>query len=182
MSPIRLIDSPWCVSRAALTASALGALFVLVGCAGSPTSSETAANGDAPRVVLLGISHAGGHEVRQEVVVDSASQHFTVRRCDDAPIALPCSNLRLVYEGTTPTPTLVALFEATTTPAFRALDPNYPAPAGIVVPDGGSSRLEVVRNGSRRVITWTSASYLPAALVNVNCLLLAAQLSKILCD
>lgn len=157
-------------------------LVVLSACAGSPTSNEMSANGDAARVVLLGISHAGGRELRQEVVVDSATQHFTVSRCDDAPIAAPCTMLRVTSEGTTPSETLRALFEATTTPAFRALNANYPAPAGIVAPDGGSSRLEVVRNGSRRVITWTSASYLPEALVRVHCVLLAAQLSKQLCD
>ncbi len=115
-------------------------------------------------------------------MVDSATQHFTVSRCEGEQIAIPCTTLLPIYEGTTPTATLVALFEATTTPAFRALKPTYPAPAGIVVPDGGTSRLEVVRNGSRRVITWTSASHLPTALVNVNCILLAAQLNKILCD
>lgn len=160
----------------------LSAIAAVGACAGSPTSNETAANGDAPRVESLSISHGGGHEVRQRVVVDSATHHFTVSRCDDAPLVTACTNLRLIYEGTTPEATLGSLFRATNTPAFRALNPNYPSPPGVVSPDGGSSRLEVVRNGSRRVITWTNDAYLPQALVNVNCILLEAQLSKILCD
>ncbi len=167
----RLSQGLGCVAVAALSA-----------CAGSPTSNETAANGDAPRVESLAIAHAGGHEVRQRVVVDSATHHFTVSRCDDAPLVTACTNLRVIYEGTTPTTTLVALFEATNTSGFRALSPNYPSPSSVTPPDGGSSRLEVVRNGSRRVITWSSDAYLPNALVQVNCILQAAQLSKILCD
>lgn len=161
---------------------ATGTLLALAACAGSPTSNETAANGDAPRVESLAIAHAGGHEVRQRVVVDSATQHFTVSRCDDAPLVTACTDLRVIYEGTTPTATLVALFDATNTPGFRALNPNYPSPSSVTPPDGGVTRLEVVRNGTRRVITWSSDAYLPNALVQVNCILQSAQLSKILCD
>ncbi len=161
---------------------AAGALVAMSACAGSPTANETAANGDAPRVESLAIAHAGGHEMRQRVVVDSATHHFTVSRCDDAPLVTACTDLRVIYEGTTPATTLVALFDATNTPGFRALNPNYPSPSSVTPPDGGSTRLEVVRNGSRRVITWSSDAYLPNALVQVNCILLAAQLSKILCD
>ncbi|MEP7382268.1 MAG: hypothetical protein ABI910_11310 [Gemmatimonadota bacterium] len=158
------------------------AIFSLTACAGDPTSNEIPAPGDAAQVVALSVWHAGGHEQRQQVVVDSASQHFRVTRCDDAPIAVPCTNLRLLYEGTSPSNSLVQLFAATTTPGFHALNSSYSAPAGNTPPDGGSTRLEVVRNGTRRVITWASSAYLPAPLVTVNCLLLSAQLNKRLCD
>lgn len=160
----------------------LAALTALAACAGNPTSNEVPANGDAPRVEALAISHAGGRELRQRVIVDSATQHFTVARCDDAPIAVPCTTLRVVSEGTTPSDVLASLFESTNTSAFRSLANSYAAPTGVVAPDGGSTRLEVVRNGSRRVITWANNAYLPEALVTVNCILLAAQLNKNLCD
>ncbi len=183
-APVYSLRSCRRTSRAAARGATLTtlALFTFTACAGEPTSNEMAANGTPARVISLSISHAGGHEVRQQVIVDSATQHFAVTRCDDAPIAAPCTDLRLTYDGTTPSNALVDLFAATTTPGFRALNSSYSAPAGVTPPDGGSTRLEVVRNGTRRVITWESSAYLPSSLVTVNCLLLSAQLMMILCD
>lgn len=170
------------IERYTLSAAwpALLAIAVL-GCARDPVSTEVAAPGEAARVVWSeGGAAGGGTEFRSETRIDSATGRYTIRTC--GPASTLCPTQRLERESTVLPNVLREVFAATTRSGFRALNANYTNPTGIVPPDGGGATLEIVRNGTRRTISWTFDAPLPRALVEFQCLLRSARGDLILCD
>jgi hypothetical protein len=155
---------------------------VAVSCRDDGVSPETAAPGEAARVIVTSSASAGGRERRQETRIDSAAGRYTLLECSSAPVGVSCTALVVVREGSVAAPVLRDLFAASTRPEFRALRADYPGPAAVRPPDGGGARLEIVRGGTRRVITWAFDATLPRALVEYNCILLAARADPFLCD
>lgn len=166
-----------------LTLSAVGPFalaMVVLGCGRDPVSSEERAPGEPARVLWVESGAAGGTPYRTETAIDSATGRYTVRRCGVA--ATLCPILRLERESTVLPAMLRDVFVATTRPAFRALRARYENPTGIVPPDGGGATLEIVRNGTRRTVSWSFDAPLPLALVEFQCLLRAARGDLLLCD
>ena len=174
------------IRRAHATVALPSALIVLLltveGCADDPLSIETPAPGAPAQIVMTVSSYPGGRSYREETRIDSATRHYTTKICNDTPIGFACAGPEVVREGEVHSNTLQELFAATTRPAFRALSPAYSNPPGVTPPDGGAGMIEVVRNGSRRTVSWTSAAHLPTALVDFLCVLRAARGDPLLCD
>ncbi len=152
------------------------------GCNDDAFSPESPAPGEAARVVLTSAGVAGGREVRQETRIDSAAGRYAVRECSSAPIGVSCTALVVVREGNVSPTLLRELFASAARREFRALRAEYRGPTNIVRPDGGSVRLEIVREGTRRVITWSFDATVPPVLVDYQCLLMAARADPFLCD
>lgn len=156
--------------------------MVISGCRDDVLAPESPAPGEAARVVLTSVTAAGGREIRQETRIDSAAGRYAIRECSSAPIGASCTALVVVREGAVSPSVLQELFLAPSRPAFRALRAEYRGSAEIRPPDGGGVRLEIVRSGTRRVITWESHAYLPLALVEFQCILIAARADPFPCD
>lgn len=167
--------------RLALSAAwAAGLALSALGCVRDPVSTEVAAPGEAARIVWTESAAAGGTPYQTETHIDSASGRYTIRSCGVA--RTPCPTLQLVRESTVLPKDLREVFAATTRSGFRALNANYANPSGIVPPDGGGATIEIVRNGTRRTISWVSNAPLPAALTEFQCLLRVARGDLVLCD
>ena len=168
------------IERLALSSAwpALLAIVVL-GCARDPVSTEVAAPGVAARVVWTEAGATGGTPYKTETHIDSASGRYTIRSCGVA--WTPCPNLQLVRESTVLPKDLREVFAAPTRPRFRALNANYANPSGIVPPDGGGATIEIVRNGTRRTISWVFNAPVPAALSEFQCLLRVVRGDLLVC-
>ncbi|MDH4335407.1 MAG: hypothetical protein OEW24_09180 [Chloroflexota bacterium] len=167
-------------SRSRSTAWLAVLAIVVLGCARDPVSTEVAAPGEAARVVWTEAGAAGGTPYQTETHIDSASGRYTIRTCGRG--STPCPILRLERESTVLPGMLRDVFAATTRPAFRALRANYEDPSGVLPPDGGGATIEVVRNGTRRKVSWTFNATVPTALADFQCLLRAARGDLVLCD
>jgi len=152
------------------------------GCNDDGVRPESPAPGEAARVVRTSVGIAGGREIRQETRIDSATGRYTLRECSSTPIGVNCLALVVVREGTVAAPLLRELFVAAARREFRALRAEYRGPTDIVRPDGGSVQLEIVRDGTRRLITWAFDATIPPALLDYDCLLRAARADPFLCD
>lgn len=170
------------IGRAMRRAWPLVAAAAILGCADEHFPTESPANGIAAQIVMTSVAHPGGIEHRWEMRVDSATQRFSVRTCDAGRVAAACSLIQVQQEGAVLSSILQRLFEATTTPEFRRLRDSYSRPAGVLPPDGGSASLEVVRNGTRRIITWEAGVTIPLPITQIDCMLRAARGDLILCD
>lgn len=168
--------------RAPLCVVTLVLALPLAACRDDVVGPESPAPGEAARVHFTYAGTAGGSERRQETRIDSASGRYALLECSSAPIGVPCTTLLVVREGRVEPSTLRELFAAPARGDFRALRASYRGPTNIRPPDGGGFRLEIVRQGTRRVITWEADAALPHALLEYQCLLQAARADPFLCD
>jgi hypothetical protein len=161
-------------------------LFMVLGtaaCGNDPVVIvETPAPGERAQIVLRSLSVAGGREVRQETLYDSLTARYTVLVCNDAPVGVPCTTLRIEREGTIVTPTVGALFAATNSSAFRALADRSTSSGSVTPPDYSVGSLVITRNSRRRTIAWDDRASLPAALLDFQCTLRSARGDLVLCD
>lgn len=169
---------------AAIAGAVVGALATLIvsACAKESLPTEAPANGAPAQVVMRGVGYAGGQEYREVTAIDSATRRFTVHRCNVYLSGGACPTMQLVLEGSVLPSVLQSLFALTTKREFLALRASYVAPNGIVTPDPYSATLEVVRNGTRRAVTWARDATIPAVLIDFDCLLRTARGDLILCD
>lgn len=153
----------------------------IAACSRDPVTVDFATPGEPAQIVLTEVAWAGGHEIRRETRIDSAAHRYTLRSCDDAPIGVPCTTLRLDREGDVVTPSMAQLFLNTKSAAFRALKAAYRRAGTVVPPDGGGATLEITADGRRRTIVWDAAANLPRVLVDFVCSLQTARGELLLC-
>lgn len=159
------------------------ALIVLLAsaCGSAPLAVETPAPGEAAEILWSNVSVAGGREVRQESRFDSLTQRYTVRSCGDAPISVPCTDLRLERGGDVVTPPIATLFATTNSSGFRALAAQYNRPGNVTPPDIATTTLTIIRDGRRRTITWQDGATLPDVLADFMCALQVARGDLVVC-
>ena len=137
------------------------------------------APGEAARVAWVVTQAAGGQAYETSMVVDSATGHYELRRCQ-GPFSSPCVTTE-ERAGSVSSDVLLELFEVAQSPEFRELRSEYRRRGNVVPPDGGSTQLVVVVGERRKEIDWDNGIEIPEVLRTFECLMLAATESP-LCD
>ncbi len=151
---------------------------------GAPTGSDgfTDATGVPAHVVYVTHAFAGGQQMVDSLVVDSAGGRWRLRQC--GPVSATgavCGIGDFRTDTGTVSPLLRApLFERARRPDFRLLRRDY-ARTGNRPPDALMHRLDIVQNGRRQTVVWETGAAVPEAAESFVCLLQQARGALVLC-
>ena len=169
--------------RVARCAAAALAIVFTADCADAHDGAlGVPAPGEPAAIVIGGVSWAGGLVLEQEARVDSATMQFRVRWCQGESIGAQCDLNAHVVTGAAHAPSVAEIFRLHNTSEFRSLRAEYVAKSGVLPPDPSWGWLDITANGRYRRISWSEGATLPVILSRVQCAMLAAVGSLVLCD
>ncbi len=159
----------------------LTAVAVSLGCDKNPVSGEVEAPGAASQIVLTTVAVAGGHTLRTNTIIDSASSSFEYTSCRESVLGPPCASTMERRAGTVLAQWRDGLFVEAQSRPFRALRSEYRR-TGPVPPDYDATTLTITMNGRMRSIVRDGSVNVPLALTAYFCRIQSARGDLLLCD